>query len=52
LDGWTVCFGVEKVEEEVHCYFAAEEGAGGWVDEEEPVEEGEGGGDQEVVCVI
>lgn len=52
MDGGAVRFGVEKVEEEVYCYFTAEERAGRWVDEEKAVEKSEGGGYQEVVGVI
>lgn len=48
MDCGTAC-GVEEVEKEVHVDFASEEGAGGRVDEEDAVEEVEGGDEEEVV---
>lgn len=48
MDGGTAG-GFEEVEEEVHVDFAGEEGAGGWVDEEDAVEEFEGADEEEII---
>ena len=44
--------GFEEVEEEVHVDFAAEEGAGRGVHEEDTLEEVEGGDNKEVVLAV
>ena len=48
MNGGTAA-GVEEVQEKVHVDFAGEEGAGGWVDEEDAVEELEGTDEEEVI---
>lgn len=48
MDSRAIC-GFKKIEEQVHVYFAGEEGAGGGMDEENAVEEVEGRDEEEII---